>query len=154
MVLDSLDNCGRYERLHPAFRTAFKFLKDKQLAGLPDGQYAINGRRSYAVVLRCKGGGKKSAKLEVHKRYIDIQFSLAGADRIGWRPARECKRRQGGFNAKKDCGFFSDAPRAWITLAPQTFVIFFPEDAHAPSCGRGNLHKIVVKVAVDLPHRT
>ncbi len=153
MVFDELCNSGRYEKLHPSFAAAFRFLKKKGLAKFPDGRYKIKGSRLYAIVLRGKGRGRKSAKLEAHRRYIDIQFSLDGIDEIGWKPTKECICREGRFSTKKDYGFFSDAPCKWISLTPRSFMIFFPEDAHAPSCGRGNLHKIVVKVEIDLSRR-
>ena len=50
------------------------------------------------------------------------------------------------FDAEKGAGFFLDAPVAWYPLAPETFAIFFPGDAHAPGLGEGDLHKVVVKV--------
>jgi biofilm protein TabA len=153
MVLDEIRNSGRYEKLHPLFAAAFKFLGRKGLGGFPDGRYEIDGDRLYAVILRSKGRGRKSAKLEAHRRYIDIQFSLGGVDMIGWKPVKECIRKQGRFSANEDCEFFYDAPCAWVPLIPRSFVIFFPEDAHAPSCGRGELHKIIVKVKIDLSRR-
>jgi biofilm protein TabA len=153
MIFDKLFNSGRYADLHPLFAAAFRFLGKKGLSGFPDGRYEIDGDRLYAIILRNKGRGRKSAKLEAHRRYIDIHFSLGGIDEIGWKPAKECVRKQSRFSAKKDCGFFSDAPRAWVPLIPRSFVIFFPEDAHAPSCGKCELHKVIVKVEIDLSRR-
>jgi beta-galactosidase beta subunit len=36
-----------------------------------------------------------------------------------------------------------------VTVAPGSFGIFFPEDAHAPAAADGPIHKVVLKVAVD-----
>ena len=44
--------------------------------------------------------------------------------------------------------FFADQPLAWAALPPGKFMIFFPEDAHAPLAGSGDLHKAVMKFAI------
>ena len=45
--------------------------------------------------------------------------------------------------------FFGDAADSWLDLSGDKFLVFFPEDAHAPLAGMGGLKKAVVKVAVD-----
>ena len=77
---------------------------------------------------------------------MDVQYALGAGESFGWRPTAECAQPEGDFDAEKDAGFFLDAPVAWYPLAPETFAIFFPEDAHAPGLGEGALHKVVVKV--------
>jgi len=77
---------------------------------------------------------------------IDIQYSIAGTDEIGWRPASECHLVEKEYDADSDCGLFADSPEVWLPLSPGTFCVLFPEDAHAPLGGEGELSKIVVKV--------
>ncbi|UCE35860.1 MAG: YhcH/YjgK/YiaL family protein [Deltaproteobacteria bacterium] len=93
--------------------------------------------------------GRKNAKLEAHRQYIDIQFTVAGRDEIGWKPAARCTRHGQEYNEEKDVVFFSDEPDAWVATPAGTFGVFFPEDAHAPLGGTGPIHKVVVKVAVE-----
>jgi beta-galactosidase beta subunit len=45
--------------------------------------------------------------------------------------------------------FFTDPPEAWLPVHNGTFAIFFPEDAHLPLISPGQIHKVVVKVAVN-----
>jgi len=52
------------------------------------------------------------------------------------------------FDNEKDLRFFDDEPETWVSMPPNTFTIFFPQDAHAPLGGKGDLHKIIVKIAV------
>ncbi len=44
--------------------------------------------------------------------------------------------------------FFGDQPLTWIVLPQHKFMIFYPEDAHAPLAATGENVKAVVKVAV------
>jgi YhcH/YjgK/YiaL family protein len=53
----------------------------------------------------------------------------------------------GTYDPGRDIEFFTDRPDVWIPVKPGQFVVFFPEDAHAPLVGAGEIHKIVVKVA-------
>ncbi len=91
---------------------------------------------------------RDKAKLETHRRYIDIQLTVTGADDIGWKPAARCSSYDQEYDDEKDVAFFSDEPDVWVTTSPGRFGIFFPEDAHAPLGGTGPIHKIVVKAAV------
>lgn len=149
MILDTLDQAARYERLHPGLPAAFRFLGQARAVELAPGRHEIDGRRLMAVVVREPGRGRDQAKLEVHRQYMDIQLAVSGTDVIGWKAAGRCTQPAGAFDASKDVGFFQDAPEAWIAVPPGVWALFFPADAHAPLAGQGPLHKLVVKVAVD-----
>ena len=45
-----------------------------------------------------------------------------------------------------DFTFYRDPVERVFTLSPGEFVIFFPEDAHAPCIGEGVIRKMVAKV--------
>jgi biofilm protein TabA len=148
MILDRLENAERYFSLHPKFAAAFTFIR-KAVADLPEaGRNEIDGDEIYALVLNRTGKTKVGAKLEVHRRYIDIQFSAEGVDVIGWKSTAACTQIDKPYDENGDAALFTDAPDAWFDVVPSTFAIFFPEDAHAPLAGDGPVCKIVVKIAV------
>ncbi len=149
MILDILENADRYECIHPGFAPAFDFLKNTDLASLPDGRIEIDGDRLFAIASVAEGRGLEGAKLEAHRRYIDIQYCTQSHDIIGWEPTSACQQSSQGYDETKDLEFFSGRADAWVNVAPSTFAIYFPEDAHAPLAADGPVHKIVVKVAVD-----
>jgi len=148
MVLDALARADRYAALHPAFAQAFAFLATADLDGLPTGRNAIDGDAMFVMLDRQEGRGREGARLEAHRRYIDIQYTVRGDEEIGWTPLSSCGAPDGGFDEKKDIGFFRDAPAAWVRVPRGSFAVFFPEDAHAPLAGRGLLVKAIVKIAV------
>jgi YhcH/YjgK/YiaL family protein len=149
MILDVLSNEERLKKLHPGFGAAFQYLRGANVDQLPEGRQEIDGSRLYAMVVRGQGRGLKGAKLEVHRRYIDIQYSLSGLDVIGWKHTSTCGNPTQAFNEQKDIQFFLDAADSWVTIPQGSFGIFFPEDAHAPLAADGPIHKVVVKIAVD-----
>lgn len=148
MVLDTLANADRYAALHPGLADAFQFLRRAGLDTLAPGRYPLQGDELFAIVSRVPARRREEAKLECHRRYIDVQFVIAGNDEMGWKPAAACHQPQAPFDQGKDIQFFNDAPDAWVAVPAGSFSLFFPEDAHAPLAGEGMIHKVVMKVAV------
>jgi YhcH/YjgK/YiaL family protein len=149
MILDRLEQAERYFPLHPGFAAAIDYVRRTDFSGLPTGRHGIDGDRLYLMLNRGPGKGRGGAQLESHRRYIDIQFTLSGTDEIGWKPTPTCASVTVPFDGAKDIGFFGDSPDAWVAVPPRSFLILYPEDAHAPMGGTGALEKAVLKVAVD-----
>jgi biofilm protein TabA len=148
MILDTLGCGARYISLHPAFLRAFEFLGRPDLPLLGAGRHVVDGDRLYVSIDHKEGRGRDGARLESHRRYIDIQFTIEGAEEIGWTPVEACAAPDGPFDESRDIRFYEDRPQTWVTVPPGRFAVFFPEDAHAPLGGRGLLKKAIVKVAV------
>ncbi len=149
MILDRLEQANRYRALHPAFDQAFAFLETADLTALSEGRHDLGGPNGvYALVADGDGRGRDGAKLEAHRRAIDIQMVAAGADLMGWRTVAGCTPA-GEYDPDSDIEFFHDPPVAWLTVPRGCFAVFFPQDAHAPLAGRGRVRKIVVKVPLE-----
>lgn len=148
MILDTIYNAERYEAMHPGFKAAFHWLRrQKAVSKLPAGRQEIDGDRLYASVIREGGRGQAQARFETHRRYIDIQYVVEGFDLMGWRHLDPTLTGK-GFDAAKDLEFFEERPEWWIPVPAGHFVIFFPEDAHAPMAGDVPMYKLVAKVEV------
>jgi len=149
MIQDTLQNSKPYESLHPLFAKAFNHLRELAArADLPDGRIELDGESLFALVVHGTGKTSEQVRNETHRRYIDIQFSREGSDRIGWMPVTECRQPK-GYDPDKDVEFYADIPRTWFEVGPGEFAIFFPSDAHAPMANTGQpVTKIVLKVAV------
>ena len=143
-----LGQSARYADLHPAFARAFAFLRETDLISLSPGRHDIDGDAIYVSIDHVDGRGREGARLEVHRRHIDIQLTLRGEEQIGWKPLDSCETPDDAFDDSRDVGFFRDRPATWLSLPPGTFAIFFPEDAHAPLAGSGPLKKAIVKICV------
>jgi YhcH/YjgK/YiaL family protein len=148
MVLETLAKAHRYISLHRSFADAFAFLANADWTKLADGRHLIDGERMYVSIDCSEGRGREGARLEAHRRYIDIQFTIEGHEEIGWKPVSECEATSIAYDDAKDVMFFSDRPDSWLSLPAGHFAIFFPDDAHAPLAGRGTLKKAIVKIAV------
>lgn len=148
MILDDLQAAGRYDALHPLFRAGMEFLRRGDLESLPGGRHEIDGDRVFALVNRDPGRGHAGARLEAHRKYIDIQYLVSGREEIGWRPTEQCQQVSEPYDDSRDILFFADHPQTWIELPAGKFMIFYPQDAHAPLAATGDNLKVVIKVAV------
>ena len=148
MILDDLKHAERYFNLHPGFRAGFRYLSQPNLQSFATGKYELEGDRLFVLINRDPGRGHEGARLEAHRKYIDIQFLVSGAEEIGWRPTEECDHVTDPYDAERDIMFFADPPQTWIHLPVGKFMIFYPNDAHAPLAAQGDNVKAVIKVAV------
>ena len=146
MILDTLDNAGAYTGLHPGFARAFAFLRRTDLSALAPGRHEIDGDAVYLSVDHATGRHRAGARLECHRAHIDIQVTIAGDEQIGWMTLAHCRVPDGLFDESKDVGFFADRPSTWLQVPPGVFAIFFPEDAHGPLGGTGDVKKAIVKI--------
>ncbi len=149
MIWNKLSESERLNKLYPGFTEAFEFLRSKDSLLLPVGTYEIDGKNVFAMVQKGTGKGLSGARLESHRRYIDIQYTVSGEEYIGCAMASACHPDAEGWNLEKDLIFFEEKPDFALPVPAGHFAIFFPEeDAHAPWIGSGDIHKIVVKVAI------
>lgn len=149
MIFSTLSQAGRYAALHPLFPRAFEYIRNTDLLTLAPGRYPIADKRLFVIVEDVAGRTREAAKLECHRRYIDIQLVLEGVDEMGWKALADCTQPVGDYSAEKDIRFFHDTPAAWIATPPGAFCIFFPEDAHAPLVNSGNIRKAIFKIEVE-----
>lgn len=149
MILDNANAADRYAVLHPLFLRAFEYIRDTDLFALAPGRYNIVGDDLIAIVELVPGKTREMARLEAHRRYIDIQLVLDGDEQMGWKPLADCYNPVSEHSMEKDIRFFHDTPASWISVPPDHFCIFFPEDAHAPLVSVGLIRKVIFKVAVN-----
>jgi biofilm protein TabA len=149
MIIDKLENASKYYHMNPHFEGAFNFLKNLESKKIPfeEGNHEILGTDLFAI--NAKVEGCKNDSLEAHQTYIDIQYIFSGSDTFGWQSLNDCKIVSKPYDVEKDICFYSDENRVNFTLNEKCFVIFFPEDAHAPLGGDQLMEKTVMKVKVD-----
>ena len=148
MIHDLLENSANYECLHPRFKQAFDFLKTVDLSKLPLGVVELDGKNLFFNLQEVEGKTIKTARMETHDRYIDIQIPISGTELMGWTARKNLKQMTEKYDAEKDITFYADEAAYTIKAQPSEFVIFFPEDGHQPGIGDGKWKKIVFKVKV------
>ena len=64
MILDTLDNLGKYASLSPLFPKAIEFITTADLANLPLGRNEIQGDEIFANVMRSQIALRQMLRLE------------------------------------------------------------------------------------------
>lgn len=131
-----------------AWQAALDFMKRENLHTLENGRYDLSDG-TYVAVSEYTTKDPQTAKYEIHRKYIDIQYVAEGEEYIEVLPANIFKEEQ-QYNADKDIVFFEENPEGNKLYANKDhFFIFFPDEAHKPGLQiqeKGTVKKIVVKI--------
>jgi len=151
MILDILEDKKTYLGLDSKFQKAFKFLQESDLEHLQIGKYEIEGEDIYAMVQAYTTKPIEEGKWEAHRKYIDIQYIVKGAELVGWATLDGLEVSQ-EYNSEKDVLFLKKSEN-WsaLKLRAKHYAIFFPEDAHMPGVCEGSpddVKKVVVKIKI------
>lgn len=148
MVLDTLSNAERYCALHPKFQELFDYVRTHALLDEPAGRIELDGQRLFINVNDSELLAPDLQKLEVHRRYIDVHFPLSCDETVGWTPLDNLQQSDEPFDEAADYALYSQPADTYFTVKPGQFLIVWPEDAHAPIVGCGNIRKLVAKVLI------
>jgi len=148
MILDTLGNSMACLKTHLLFEQAFDFLLNTNFSDMLPGKVTLIEGKLTATLMDVEGKLPEQAKLEAHRKFIDIQLVVSGCETMGWSPLSACSHEIAAYNPEKDIVFFSDTPSTYIKVHPGECVVFFPTDGHAPCMGEGLIRKVVVKVLV------
>lgn len=149
MIVDTLKNAFNYYSLHPSFEIAFNYLQNNDLYALEDGVMELD--ESLKLIVSTKSGKtieESLTKFECHNQNIDIQFCVSGNETIAWKPREKCLDPKGEYNPEKDVLFYNDSPDMLFQVTENQFVIFYPNDVHAPMIGNEIIKKLVFKVKI------
>ena len=130
MVIDTLDNFGKYVALNPLFAEVEKFMQEHRLEAMETGKYAIKGDDLFVNITVAKGREPEEAVLETHKKMIDIQIPLDTDETFGYTTLGDLP--QADYNEEKDITKYDGMAQSFIDCKPGMFAIFFPQDGHAP----------------------
>jgi len=153
MICDLVERWNGYP-FGPAWRRAFEFIASLG-PGAEDGRYPIDGDGLYAIVMSYETRSLETAALEAHRRYVDIQIVLSGAEVMEWLPVSALAVKT-PYDAAKDAEFYHrpDSVPVRLQARPGLFAAFFPQDAHLTQLVAANaparVKKAVVKIRADL----
>lgn len=131
MITDTIANAQRYVALHPDFPEAIRLLQSLDFARLPDGEVPCANPNIRLFIKTETLRRRETAQPEAHRRHIDIQAPVSGAETYGWIDRGYLKNSL-GYHEERDIEFFDCPPQSWLTLEPGEFALFFPNDGHAP----------------------
>ena len=145
MIIDTIPNFGQYITLNPLFKEVAAFLEDNDLNQLEEGVHEIKGKNLFVNITTAEGRTPDEAVLETHRVMIDIQIPLSAEETYGYTPSVDIP--QAPYDKEKDLTLIPGVdPQSFVSCRPGMFVVFFPQDGHAPCIAPGNFKKAIFKV--------
>ena len=148
MIYDTLKHLEAYRGIHPGVMRGLELLRDTDFSKMEDGRYEIDGDNLFILLQRYETKLENDTP-EAHRKYIDIQFLLSGAELMGVGPLEEMQEVEA--RPEGDIWFYH-GPLDRIILSGDRFTVLWPGDAHAPCIAVDGkpvpCRKCVVKVKV------
>jgi biofilm protein TabA len=151
MLFGHIEESETYANLikHPVWKQAFGWIIENAPKQPAFGIHPILGDSMYANVMEYKTVARSGARYESHRKFIDLQYTITGAELIEWSLARTLNS-DAGYDQEKDLQFYLPREsRTVLHMSPGHFGIFFPQDAHMPKLSDGkeeSVYKLVVKI--------
>lgn len=149
MIFDSIENAEKYYGLGEKIKIAFEFLKSTDFKSLKEEKIEIDGDNIFAMMQKYKTRNSEDAKWEAHRKYIDIQYMVSGAENMGFVLADYLDILE-EYNDEEDVEFLKGLGD-YVQVNEGEFVVFFPDDAHMPGLKikeNEMVHKVVIKIKV------
>jgi biofilm protein TabA len=142
---------ARQYHLNPQrWDSVFLYLKNTDLAKLPNGRHVISGETIYAIVTEAPTRDYEKTLFESHLRFIDLQYAITGEEAMAKTPVTAITVNR-PYNENADIAFYTGEGTIH-TVPAGTFMLFFPSEAHRPNITPGGnkvVKKIVVKVRLS-----
>ena len=148
MIFDKLKNAEKYYSLSENIEKGLKFLQENDLKSLPNGKYEIDGKNVYVSIQEYTTKDIEKSKWEAHKKYTDIQYIIAGEEKIGFTDLKSVKTVV-EYDEGKDI-YFLEGEGNYLLAKEGDFIILTPEDAHRPSLSASKTSANVKKAVVKL----
>lgn len=147
MVLDTLDKLSFYEALNPLFKDIVSFLVNNDLRMMEEGKHLIKGDDLFVNITTAKGKTPEEAKMETHRRMLDIQIPLDKAETFGYTPLSRLPEVP--YDEEKDISKYDVQGEIFFTCHPGEMVIFWPQDGHQPCISdQPSFKKAIFKVKI------
>lgn len=127
---------------------ALTFLKSANLAELPKGKQELEGEHVFISVDEYTSKNMEDTRYEVHKKYLDIQYVIKGKEVMGLTTLDKGEISV-PYDETKDITFYKYDGGEYLTVTPNNFVVFFPEDVHRP-CIKADTNSVVKKIVVKI----
>jgi len=147
MIIDRLSNAACYRGVGPGITRALDWLTRNDPTRLAAGRHEIDGERLYAMVSEYQTKLRDQSFWEAHRKYIDVQFVVAGVEEIGWAGLADLREIEPYDPAKDFTKLAGEG--SFFRVSAGLFAVLFPQDAHMPGIAAGSptrVRKIVVKV--------
>lgn len=153
MVIDRIENAGRYYGLGKGIETVLRFFENYQEGQVEfPGRLVLDGDNIFVLATEYDTKQISPQYLEKHERYIDVMFMVEGSERVYYKPFSDAAKVVSPYDSQRECALAElDDDAAALSLEKGKFVVFMPQDGHLaaqPDKASAHVRKLIAKVAV------
>lgn len=146
---DKVEFAKQYTANKEVWDKAFAYFRDNNLDQMAPGKYPVDGENVTASMTENPTKDYDKTQWESHRKYIDLQYVVQGAEKIEVVPAASATVTKDYDEARDVIRY--DAKGKQYEAKPGTIYIFFPQDVHRPNIkaeGFDKDKKLVLKVKI------
>ena len=135
MIFDRLENIKQYENVHAGVTKALQAMANYTPENYQTGRVELDGDNVFLSCNQYETITLENAKVEAHRKYIDVMYMVEGEEFIYVKPTCMLKNIKSEYDSSIDALLATrDDDAIPIRLTAGCFVVLFPQDAHAPAC--------------------
>ena len=150
MIFDHISHAKQYAGLHAGVDKMLETVKEYTSENFSDSRVVLDGDKLFMNFFQYETHAPETAQLEAHKKYIDVMYMVEGSETIYVKNTEQIQTITKEYTPEMEALLGKmDPDVAAIRLAAGSFVVLFPQDAHAPGCHADEaapVKKIVGKV--------
>jgi biofilm protein TabA len=147
---DMVEFATQYHQQKDRWDKVFQWMATHDVATLAPGKYDIDGTHAFANVQDAVLRSADEVRIESHKKYIDLQWTVVGIERYGIVKPKYATIQ---IPYKGDVMFWNTTKISYVNSKPDMFFLFFPNNYHRPCVlpkgGVKNVRKVCIKIEYD-----
>lgn len=155
MILGQIEQLDLLPYLPQKIKQAIEWIRDEVHENTPNGKYEMDGDRCFVIVAEDVPRILADANPEFHRRYIDVQIVLAGAEAFGVCLQKGSAEVILDNRLENDDIAFIQTPsnESVVILKAGDFICFYPNEIHKPlgfvDESITKIKKAIIKIAID-----
>ena len=153
MIIDRIENASQYFCLGPQWKTALTAMQEYDPAKFQKGEKIQLDHGVKLLQFEPTTKLRSDVKFEAHRKFADVMFFAGGEEKIAWKPTADLQNVTAEYTEEMEALLATvDEDALEVPMKPGMFIVFLPQDAHAPDIAIGapaSARRIVIKVPLD-----
>ena len=154
MILDTISNAKHYKGIHQGIDRILEAVQVYTAENYPSDCIQLDGDNLYMIFGEYETNPREGALTEAHEQYIDVMYMVEGSETIYVKPVERLQNITKEYDPAIEALLAeTDEDATAVRLEAGSFIVLFPQDAHAPACyadGKKHVKKIIGKVRITV----
>lgn len=146
MILDRIENRKVYSGVNEGVNKVLEIAEGITSETYPTERLYIDGDKLFINFPAYETHSKKDGMTEAHRQYVDVMYMVEGSETIYVKDVNALKKVTKEYDPAIEALLADvDDDATAVRLEAGSFIVLFPEDAHAPACDPVEGRKTKVK---------